>query len=79
MYGAERVVDVDVAELGELPGEGLVVLLLLLVEAQVLEQAELPGAQIVHDLLGRVADAVVGQEHLVAGELGEAGAARLER
>jgi hypothetical protein len=74
----ERVVHVDIAELGELPREGFVVLLFLLVEPEVLEQADLVRAQIVDDLLRRVPHAVVGQEHLVAGQLREAGAARLE-
>ena len=45
-HGAERVVDVDVAELGELAREALVVLLFFRVEAKVLEQADLPGAEI---------------------------------
>ncbi len=42
MRGAERVVDVDLAQTGELGGERRVVLLLPLVEAQVLDEQDLP-------------------------------------
>jgi hypothetical protein len=33
------------------------------VEAQVLEKHDLLAAHVAHELLGRVADAVVGQQH----------------
>ena len=68
---AERVVDVDVAELREVLGEALVVLLLFGVEAEVLEEHQLPGAQVVDDLLRRIADAVFRHVHLDAEELRE--------
>ncbi len=71
VHGAERVVDVDVAELGELLREAVVVLLFFRVEAEVLEQADLAGAQIEDDLLRRVADAVVRHVHFDAEELRE--------
>ena len=45
--GAERVVHVDVAERGQLAREGVVVGLLLGVEAQVLQQQHLAGLQVV--------------------------------
>jgi len=48
------------------------------VEAEILEQDDLVLALIGDDLAGGVAQAVVGQEHLVAGEFRESRAARLE-
>merc|ERR1711966_461940 len=76
--GAERVVDVEVGKLGELLGEVLAVLLLVLVEADVLEEAH--GA-VVHardGILDDVAHAVVNLGHGAGEELGEARAARGE-
>ena len=86
MHRAESVVDVDVAQLAERADEGLVVGLLTGVKAQVLQEHHLRGAvparrrhaKIVNDLLGRIPDAILGQVHLVAGELGEASPDRLE-
>ncbi len=80
MGSAERVVDVDVAELRELAREVLVVLLFASVEAQVLEERDLAVAEVVDDLSRAVADAVV-REHDLAGweELRETGADGLER
>ncbi len=57
---AECVVDVDVAQLGELPRERLVVFLFLGMKAKVLEETDLPGSQILDHLLCRIADAIVG-------------------
>jgi hypothetical protein len=62
--GAEGVHDVDVAERGVLLGQGLVVLLLALVEAHVLQQHQLA----VGDLGGGL-QIVLDQPHLAA-ELG---------
>ena len=79
VHGAERVVDVDVAELGELPREALVVLLFFRVEAEVLEQADLPGAKIVdRPSSPRRRRSPPGRCTSYAGELGETRAARLE-
>ena len=78
VHGAEGVVDVDVRQLGELTTERFVVLLFFRVEAEVLEQADVASAQVVDDLLGRVADAVFGQGHVLAEELGETRGGGLE-
>ncbi len=56
---AEGVVDVEVAERGELFGEPVVVLLLLLVEAQVFEQQHVAVIQLRDCRLGLLADTVV--------------------
>src|ERR1019366_8578130 len=78
MDRAERVVDIDVGELRQLAAEGLVVLLLFRMEAEVLEQTDAAAAKVVDDLLGRVADAVLGERHVLAEELGEPGGRGLE-
>ena len=72
VHRPEGVVDVDVAEPRELAREGLVVGLLLGVEAEVLEQRHAPVAQVVHHLAGAVADAVVGEHDVAAEQVGEA-------
>ncbi len=43
MRRAERIVDVDIAQLGELRGEGRIVLLFFSVEAQIFEQDDVAG------------------------------------
>jgi hypothetical protein len=58
---AEGVVDVDVAERGELGGEGGVVGLLFGVEAEVFEQQGLAGFELAGHLGGDLADAVGGE------------------
>ena len=65
---AERVVDVDVGQRGELPGEGRIVLLFLGVEAQVLEQHHAALAGGIDRRLRLLADAVVGELHRPAAE-----------
>ena len=63
MRRAERVVDVDVGEFGELPGKRRIVLLLLGVEAQILQEDDAAATACLGDrFLRRLADAV-GREH----------------
>ncbi len=61
MRGGEGVVDVEIAERGELAGEGGVVFLLGGVEAQILEQRDLARRQPGDDRLGRRAAAILGE------------------
>ena len=65
MRAAEGVVDIHVAQLGELLGEGRIVGLLFLVEAQVLQQQRLPRLQLARHLLGNLADAVGREGHVL--------------
>ena len=58
---AEGVVDVDVAEAGELFGEGGVVGFFFGVEAEVFEQEGLAGLEVAGELDGDLADAVGGE------------------
>ena len=58
---AEGVVDVDVAEAGELFGEGGIVGLFFGMEAEVFEQEGLAGLEITGELGGDLADAVGGE------------------
>jgi hypothetical protein len=60
--GAEGVVDVQVAELGELGCEGGVVGLLACVEAQIFEQRDAAGLQRVDHRRGVRPDAVGGED-----------------
>ncbi len=69
--GGEGVVDVDVAELGQLLGEGRVVLLLALVVAQVLQQQHAAGLQRLDRGLGVGTHAVVGERDVLAEQLGQ--------
>ena len=62
---AEGVVDVEVAQFGELLGEGGIVGLLFRMEAQVLQQQRLPGLQLARHLLGDLADAVGREGHVL--------------
>ena len=77
--GRERVVDPDVAELGQLGDEGRIVLLFLLVEAGVL-QAEDVAVLHRRDGLGRgLADAVVGEGDRLLDHLRQRGGDGLQR
>ena len=67
MRGAERVVDVHVAERGQLLAERRVVLLLALVEADVLQQQHVTVFQRVDGFLSRRSDKLA-REHDVAAE-----------
>jgi hypothetical protein len=58
MSAAEGVVDVDVAERGELPGELGIVLLFLGVEAEIFEKERLAGLEVADHLGGDIADAI---------------------
>ena len=81
MRRAERVVDVDVGERGQLLAEGGVVLLLALVEAQVLEQQHVAVAQRGRLGLGILAHRVAREHDRLAEKLGKAqrGRAQAER
>ncbi len=69
--GREGVVDVHIAELGQLGGEGGVVLLLAGVEAQVLQQQHAAVGQLGYGLGRRIADAVGSEGHRRAQHLGQ--------
>ena len=62
---AEGVVDVHIAQLGELLGEGRIVGLLFLVEAQVLQKQRLAGLQLTRHLFGNLAHAVGREGHVL--------------
>ena len=66
MRGAERVVDVNVAQRCDLAGEGLVVLLLALVDAAVLEQHHLARLHV------HAADPVAPERHLAPEQFAQA-------
>jgi hypothetical protein len=72
VHRAEGVVDVHVAELGELRAKASSSFSSSSWKRRFSSKQSCPAAQIVDHLLRRVADAVLGQQHLVAGELGEA-------
>jgi hypothetical protein len=78
---AERVHHPHVRVLRQRPGEGRIVRLLLLVEAEVLQQHHLGRRLVLHHLPHAVAHAVVGEQDLVrlAQQLGEHPRRRLER
>src|SRR6266849_10326159 len=61
MRRREGVVDIEIAERGELAGEGRGVLLLLGMEAQILEQRDATLGKRVDDALRRRADAILGE------------------
>jgi hypothetical protein len=61
MGAAEGVVDVDVAEVGELLGEVGIVLLLFGMEAEVFEQEGLAGLEVGGHLEGDLSDAIGGE------------------
>jgi hypothetical protein len=76
---AERVIHPHVGEARQLAREGLVVRLLLRVEAEVLEEEHLPLLEVAHELLHAVADAVVGEDHVLLQELGQPRRGGLQR
>ena len=78
MAGAEGVVDEDVDVLGQLSGEGVVVVRLGLGEADVLEDERLALPELLLEPVDLGPDDVGGLGHLVGDELGEAGRGRLE-
>ena len=71
MRGREGVVDEEVAERGQPPGELGIVLLLALVEAQVLQHGDLPRQQRRDRPLRRLADAVAGEGDGMAEQLAQ--------
>ena len=79
MRGAERVVDVDVGELGELRGELGVVLRLTLLVADVLEHEDVAGREVVGERSHVVADDRRRERHVGPGELGESIRRRAQR
>ena len=78
MGGAEGVVDVNVGQFGEQLGEVGVVLFLFLVEAEIFQEQDFAVLEGGGELFDGGADAVVGELHGLAEELGEAGGAGLE-
>ena len=77
--GAEGVVHVDLGVGGERAAEGVVVVLLAGVEAQVLQHRHLPVAQVGHHLARPVAHRLVGEDDVAAEQGGEARGGRLQR
>ena len=71
MSGAERVVDVDIAERGKLRGEPVVVLRLARLEADVLEHDDVARFERRDRSLRALAHDVGGETDLRAGQLGE--------
>src|SRR5579875_680553 len=65
--GAEGVVNVDFAEIGELFGEVTVVFFFFGVEAEILEEEGLTGLEIPGHLLGDFADTVRGEAYVFVG------------
>ena len=78
MRATEGVVDIDVAKASQCAGEGIVVGLFASMKSQILEQTHLAAAQIAYHALCRVAQAIVGQEHLPAAEFAESRSHALE-
>ena len=75
----ERVVDVEVGQLGQLPRKHRVVLLLRGVEAQVLEQHDVAaGMRLGHRRRGGLADAVAGEHDRPAQQRGQRRDQRLQ-
>ena len=79
MRGREGIADEDVAELGQLRGEGRIVLLLALVEAQVLQHGDVAVLQRGHHLGRRLADAVGREGDRLAEQLAQLVGHRLQR
>ena len=77
--GGEGVVDIDVAELGELVDMGRIVLLLALVKAGVLEQKHVAVLHFGDRVVGRLADAVGREGDRPLDDLGDRGGDGLER
>ena len=79
MRRAERVVDVEVAELAQLFGERAVVLLFAGMKAEILDEQHLARLQRARLLLRLGAHAVVGPLHVGVRQLRQSIAHRLER
>src|SRR5581483_9241350 len=79
MRGAEGVVDVDVAELGDLLGEIRVVLLLFLVESEIFEQQDVAVLKTFGSAFDAGADAVIDEADRLAEQFTELLLNRLER
>ena len=77
--GRESVVDIDVAELGQLLDEGRIVLFLSLVEAGVLQQQHIAVLHRGDGFLGRFADAVVREGDMLLEDVRDARRDRLQR
>jgi hypothetical protein len=76
--GAERVVDVEVGEVGQRGGELRIVRLLLGVEAEVLEHQQVARTQLLDGHLDSGSERVAGHPHRAAEELAEAVGDRLQ-
>ena len=80
MRGRKGIVDIDVAERGELFGEGRIVLLLAVVVTKVFQHGHLARLQRIDAALGLVADAVADEADLGAlHQLGDLVGNRLQR
>ena len=79
MGGGEGVIDIDVAELGELVDMGRIVLLLALMEAGVLEQEHVAVLHFGDRVVGRLADAVGRESDRPLDDVGDSGGDGLER
>ena len=79
MGGGEGVVDIDVAELGELVDMGRVVLLLALMEAGVLEQKHVAVLHFGDRVVGCLADAVGREGDRPLDDVGDRGGDGLQR
>ena len=77
--GGEGVVDIDVAELGELFDMGRIVLLLALMEAGVLQQEHVAVLHFGDRVVGRLADAVGAEGDRALDDVGDRGGDGLER
>ncbi len=76
--GAERVVHVEVRQLGQLGGQGGVVLGLPGIEAGVLQQEHVAGTQVRHGVLDRRPHQLVHLAHRGTQEVGEPGRDRVQ-
>ena len=79
MRGRERVVDPDVAELGERRDEGWIVFFLARIEARVLQADDVALLHRRHRALSGLADAVVDEFHRPLEDMGDLSGHRLER
>ena len=79
MGGGEGVIDIDVAELGELVDMGRIVLLLALMEAGVLEQKHVAVLHLGDRVVGRLADAVGREGDRPLDDVGDRGGDGFER
>ena len=77
--GGESVVDVDVAELGELRDMGRIVLLLALMKAGVLQEKHVAVLHFCDRVVGRLADAVVAESDRPLDDVGDRRGDGLER